>query len=139
MKVRKSQESQKSQHPNSKYMLYANSMVLDDEGSVCGSVYDEYDPYDFIYSGSGNNSLSDPMYAAVVKSENAPLSPPPPLPPRAQQSTMERRQNSGGTAGTSKTPLYDSITPISRSEAYNNSDLLAFHKMVQSLRSKFLG
>lgn len=64
--------------------------MIDDSGSVCGSVYDEYDPYDFIYSGSGSNSNSDPIYAAVVKSENAPLSPPP-LPPRL--STMEKRKS----------------------------------------------
>lgn len=54
---------------------------------MCDSVYDEYDPYDFIYSGSGNNSTSDSIYAAVVKSEKVPLSPPP-LPPKL--STMER-------------------------------------------------
>ena len=28
--------------------------AIDDCASVCGSVYDEYDPYD-IYTGSGNN------------------------------------------------------------------------------------
>lgn len=66
-------------------------VILDDSGSICGSVYDEYDPYDFIYTGSGNNSLADPIYAAVVKSENAPISPPPPLPPRAHP-TLERRK-----------------------------------------------
>lgn len=47
----------------------------DDVGSVCGSVYDEYDPYDFIYTGSGNNSLCDPMYAAVNKAESIYSSP----------------------------------------------------------------
>lgn len=120
------------------YQLHHSVVSLDDEGSVCGSVYDEYDPYDFIYLGSGNNSLSDPMYAAVVKSEKAPLSPPPPLPPRAQQSTMERRQKNGGVlAKTKTTPLFSCISSISRGEAYNNSDLVAFHQMVQNLRSKY--
>lgn len=79
------------------YILFCYLFSLcegDDAASVCGSVYDEYDPYDFIYSGSGNNSLSDPMYAAVIKQENAPMSPPSTLPRRVQQSTMERRKNS---------------------------------------------
>lgn len=61
--------------------------------SVCDSVYDEYDPYDFIYSGSGSNSLSDSMYTAVIRTEHAPQSPPP-LPPRVRFSTIERRKQS---------------------------------------------
>lgn len=74
-------------------MYVVKNPVLDDSWSVCGSVYDEYDPYDFLYTGSGNNSLSDPIYAAVVKSENAPMSPPPPLPPRIHNSTLERKKS----------------------------------------------
>lgn len=64
----------------------------DDSVSVCdSSVYDEYDPYDFIYVGSGSNSLSDPMYAAVAKSEINCQSPPP-LPPRTKSVASERRK-----------------------------------------------
>lgn len=83
------------------FCLFCFVVIVDDSGSVCGSVYDEYDPYDFIYTGSGNNSLADPIYAAVVKSENAPVSPPPPLPPRAH-STLERRKTNIDTLVSSK-------------------------------------
>lgn len=67
------------------------TIILDDAASVCGSVYDEYDPYDYIFSGSGSNSTSDPVYAAVIKSktENASMSPPPTL----TRKTTERRKS----------------------------------------------
>lgn len=74
----------------------------DDTLSVCGSVYDEYYDYDFIYSGSGNNSISgntgvsEPIYASLNASlskliaESSPHSPSPPIPPRARMSTIDR-------------------------------------------------
>lgn len=54
--------------------------------SICNSVYEEYDPYDFIYTGSGNNSLSDPIYATVNKPDNTPMSP-----GLSRMSTIDRR------------------------------------------------
>lgn len=59
--------------------------IVDDSASVCDSVYNDFDPYDFIYSGSGSNSTSDPLYASVI---SAPTSPPPVPPAR----TLERRE-----------------------------------------------
>lgn len=121
---------------NTEYDSIARSLTpdysLDDKASICDSIYEEYDPYDFIYSGSGSNSLSDPMYAAVVKSENAPISPPPPLPPRAH-STMERK-----TSWIKKTSLlFETVTTIDKRKPKHDGDLKAFHQMVQKLRNDF--
>lgn len=36
--------------------------------------YSEYDPFDYLYSGSGTQ-YSDPVYEAVVRSDHTPMSP----------------------------------------------------------------
>uniref|UniRef100_A0A1Y1L4Z2 Uncharacterized protein n=1 Tax=Photinus pyralis TaxID=7054 RepID=A0A1Y1L4Z2_PHOPY len=108
----------------------------DDAVSVCDSVYDEYDPYDFIYSGSGSNSTSDPMYAAVIKSktETGVLSSTSTLSRRAQLSTMER-QKSKDLLVKKKSFLYDNIILLEQNS--NDSDLEAFYKTVLNLRCRF--
>lgn len=106
----------------------------DDASSVCDSVYEEYDPYDFIYSNSGNNSLSDPMYAAVIKSE--PQSPPP-LPPRVKYSTVGKSKSKKEAEPTERVKLFDSITKINRKKTPYDADLKSFYKMVQGLRNRF--
>lgn len=63
-----------------------------------GSVYDPFDPFDYMYSTSETVN-SDPVYAAVDKSTKSPsASPaaPPPLPPRNSSAwnTIERRKTS---------------------------------------------
>lgn len=67
--------------------------------SVCGSVYDEYYDYDFIYSGSGNNSISgntvvsEPIYASLNANLGkliAESTSSPPIPPRMRVSTIDR-------------------------------------------------
>ncbi|KAF5287684.1 hypothetical protein FQA39_LY15784 [Lamprigera yunnana] len=110
----------------------------DDASSICDSVYDEYDPYDFIYSGSGTNSSSDPMYAAVIKSkpEYATMSPSCTLSRRAQMSTMER-QKSKDLLIKKKTFLYDNIILVEQVNGINDLDLEAFYKMVLNVRNKF--
>lgn len=101
--------------------------------SVCDSVYDEYDPYD-IYTGSGNNSLADPLYAAVVKSETLPQSPPPPVPPRAHMTTLNRQNTRDVKV---KLNLLDSIVRIdSKNSLAIDLDLKAFYKMVYSIRGE---
>ncbi|XP_064214165.1 phosphatidylinositol 4-phosphate 3-kinase C2 domain-containing subunit alpha isoform X1 [Tribolium castaneum] len=92
----------------------------DDGASVCGSVYDDYDPYD-IYTGSGNNSMSDPLYAAPAKS-------PPPLPPREY---LAKKM-------TDKLNLLDGIVRVDeKNNAQRDSDLKAFYHMVKSVRGKY--
>ncbi|KAK4883151.1 hypothetical protein RN001_006470 [Aquatica leii] len=109
----------------------------DDTSSICDSVYDEYDPYDFIHSGSGANSTSDPMYAAVIKSkpENASMSPSCTLSRRAQ-CTMER-QKSKDLLIQKKSFLYDNISLVEQVNGTNDSDLEAFYKMVLNVRNNF--
>lgn len=115
--------------------------AMHETGSVCDSVYDEYDPYDFIYTGSDSNSLSDPLYVAVVArgAERTPAaslstsSPtpaaPPTLPPRSLSTQSEPREE--------KLLLYDCIVPIENVIATKNPELNSFHKMVQRLRNQF--
>lgn len=144
---------------------YCINFLVEDATSVCGSVYDEYDPYDFIYSGSGSNSLSDSMYTAVIKTESAPQSPPP-LPPRAKFATIERRKQSRETLviffyklhvakhsililfiyiymvcfvhfqSTEKLKLYENVVKVDRKRTPHDADLKSFFRMVQNLRSK---
>lgn len=55
----------------------------DDQSECSGSLYNAYDPFDYLYSppSIAGSQASDPIYAAVIKA--SPLSPPPPpLPPR---------------------------------------------------------
>ncbi|XP_044261895.1 phosphatidylinositol 4-phosphate 3-kinase C2 domain-containing subunit alpha [Tribolium madens] len=80
------------------------------------SVYDDYDPYD-IYTGSGNNSMCDPVYA-----KTAPQSPPP-LPPRGYL--------------TDKLNLLDGIVRVGEKNAQRDSDLKGFYNMVKSVRGKY--
>lgn len=68
------------------------------ESQMEGSVYDPFDPFDYMYSTSETVN-SDPVYAAVDKSTKSPaVSPavPPPLPPRNSSAwnTIERRKSS---------------------------------------------
>lgn len=65
-------------------------ILVDESASMCESVYDEYDPFDYIYSGSGSNSVSDPVYATIASISET--SPTPPLPPRVKISTLDRRK-----------------------------------------------
>lgn len=114
--------------------------AMHETGSVCDSVYDEYDPYDFIYTGSDSNSLSDPLYVAVAargveRTPSAPLSTSSPtqtapsLPPRALSTQLEPREE--------KLLLYDCIVPIETNIATRNPELNSFHQMVQKLRNQF--
>ncbi|XP_044761430.1 phosphatidylinositol 4-phosphate 3-kinase C2 domain-containing subunit alpha [Coccinella septempunctata] len=105
----------------------------DDSTSVCGSVYDEYDPYDFIYTGSGNNSLCDPMYAAVNKAESLYSSP-----VRTSQAHIQT-VDKGRTAKIAevKSSLVENIAQVDPIAKDADSDLLAFFKMVQNVRNKY--
>lgn len=65
---------------------------------MSGSVYDPFDPFDYMYS-TNESVNSDPVYVAVEKSAKSPaVSPaaPPPLPPRNSSAwnTIERRRTS---------------------------------------------
>lgn len=42
--------------------------------SDCTTYYSEYDPFDYLYSGSGTQ-YSDPVYEAVIRSDQTPMSP----------------------------------------------------------------
>lgn len=61
----------------------------EEENSECSnSLYAAYDPFDYMYSPSECSQHSDPIYAAVVKTQT-PLNSPPPLPPRNRIPTNE--------------------------------------------------
>ncbi|CAG9823212.1 unnamed protein product [Phaedon cochleariae] len=100
---------------------------VDDAMSVCNSVYEEYDPYDFIYSGSGNNSISDPIYATINKPDNTPLSPGAP-----RMSTIDRR-----TSKSFKRNLLDIIKEVGDRSYSKDPDLRAFHNMVCNVRKQY--
>lgn len=112
----------------------------DETTSQCsGSLYDPYDPFDFMYAPS-EGSQSDPVYAAVVKkketSDADSVSPtktgPPPLPPRnyAAKKAEEKKQNRH------KSFLHEDISETTCNTSYINSDLRAYHSMVLSLRAE---
>lgn len=42
--------------------------------SDCTTYYSEYDPFDYLYSGSATQ-YSDPVYEAVIRSDQTPMSP----------------------------------------------------------------
>lgn len=52
------------------------------------SLYASFDPFDYMYSPSECSQHSDPIYAAVIKTQT-PLNSPPPLPPRNNISANE--------------------------------------------------
>nr|XP_023021080.1 phosphatidylinositol 4-phosphate 3-kinase C2 domain-containing subunit beta [Leptinotarsa decemlineata] len=97
---------------------------VDDAMSVCNSVYEEYDPYDFIYSGSGNNSVCDPIYATINKPDNTPNSPAPP-----RMSTIDRRSSKNF-----KRNLLNIIEEVGNRSDNKDTDLKAFYNMVYNLR-----
>ncbi|XP_026466110.1 phosphatidylinositol 4-phosphate 3-kinase C2 domain-containing subunit beta isoform X2 [Ctenocephalides felis] len=132
------------------------SYAGDDTKSECsGSMYSEYDPFDYMYSRENSNgSVGDPVYAAVTKSEHfasgvigsssgsAPQSPqgPPPLPPRnsAAWSTIERRRSSMDRRKKLRKYLHENISVRKKRAALHDCDLQAFHAMVKKLRGEFV-
>lgn len=73
-------------------------IFTDSQSQVSGTVYDPFDPFDYMYS-TNESANSDPVYVAVEKSAKSPaVSPaaPPPLPPRNSSAwnTIERRKTS---------------------------------------------
>ncbi|EZA50776.1 Phosphatidylinositol-4-phosphate 3-kinase C2 domain-containing subunit alpha [Ooceraea biroi] len=114
----------------------------DDPRSPVGdSVYDPFDPFDYMYS-TNESANSDPVYAAVEKSAKSPaISPaaPPPLPPRNSSAwnTIERRKTSLDRRQKRQTRLYENVTVIKTRSSLHDCDLKAFHKMIKSIRSEF--
>ncbi|XP_011867449.1 PREDICTED: phosphatidylinositol 4-phosphate 3-kinase C2 domain-containing subunit beta isoform X4 [Vollenhovia emeryi] len=113
----------------------------DSQSQVSGSVYDPFDPFDYMYS-TNESVNSDPVYAAVEKSAKSPaVSPaaPPPLPPRnsAAWNTIERRRTSLDRRQKRQTRLNENITVIKTRTSLHDCDLKAFHNMIKSIRSEF--
>ncbi|KAI4457618.1 phosphatidylinositol kinase [Holotrichia oblita] len=108
---------------------------VDESASMCESVYDEYDPFDYIYSGSGSNSVSDPVYATIASVSET--SPTPPLPPRVKLSTLDRRKAQREQNGEKTYLLFENIRAIDLRRATRDADVSAFYKMVLEVRSQF--
>ncbi|XP_071564109.1 phosphatidylinositol 4-phosphate 3-kinase C2 domain-containing subunit beta isoform X3 [Temnothorax nylanderi] len=113
----------------------------DSQSQVSGSVYDPFDPFDYMYS-TNESVNSDPVYAAVEKSAKSPaVSPaaPPPLPPRNSSAwnTIERRRTSLDRRQKRQTRLYENVTVIKTRSYLHDCDLKAFHNMMKSIRSEF--
>ncbi|KAL3279432.1 hypothetical protein HHI36_016943 [Cryptolaemus montrouzieri] len=104
----------------------------DELASVCDSVYDEYDPYDFIYTGSGNNSLSDPMYAVVNKTEGLYSSP-----VKLNQLCMSIADRSRTRFTEVNESLVEYLTQVDTKSQETDSDLIAFFNMVQNVRNRY--
>ncbi|XP_028129846.1 phosphatidylinositol 4-phosphate 3-kinase C2 domain-containing subunit alpha isoform X1 [Diabrotica virgifera virgifera] len=100
---------------------------VDDTMSICNSVYEEYDPYDFIYSGSGNNSISDPIYATVNKPDNTPMSP-----GISRMSTIDRR-----SFKCVKRNLLNIIEQVNNRALTKDPDLKSFYNMVYNIRKQY--
>ncbi|XP_071051233.1 phosphatidylinositol 4-phosphate 3-kinase C2 domain-containing subunit beta [Onthophagus taurus] len=105
----------------------------EEAASMCESVYDEYDPFDYIYSGSGGNSTSEPIYASIASKSD--YSPTPPLPPRVN-STLDRRKVHKDK-DERKTLLFENVRMITLRQATKDADLSAFYKMVLDVRKQF--
>ncbi|XP_016845918.1 phosphatidylinositol 4-phosphate 3-kinase C2 domain-containing subunit beta isoform X2 [Nasonia vitripennis] len=113
----------------------------DTSSQMEGSVYDPFDPFDYMYSTSETVN-SDPVYAAVDKSTKSPaVSPaaPPPLPPRNSSAwnTIERRRTSLDRRQKRQTRLYENVNVVKARASLHDCDLVAFHKMVKSVRGEF--
>ncbi|XP_046487205.1 phosphatidylinositol 4-phosphate 3-kinase C2 domain-containing subunit beta isoform X2 [Neodiprion pinetum] len=113
----------------------------DTDSQLSGSVYDPFDPFDYMYS-TNESVNSDPVYAAVEKSAKSPaVSPaaPPPLPPRNSSAwnTIERRRTSLDRRQKRNTRLYENITVVKARASLHDCDLKAFHKMIKSVRGEF--
>ncbi|XP_043267002.1 phosphatidylinositol 4-phosphate 3-kinase C2 domain-containing subunit beta isoform X2 [Venturia canescens] len=113
----------------------------DTESQVSGSVYDPFDPFDYMYS-TNESVNSDPVYVAVEKTAKSPaVSPaaPPPLPPRNSSAwnTIERRRTSLDRRQKRQTRLYENVTVVKARASLHDCDLKAFHKMIVSVRGEF--
>ncbi|XP_012237472.1 phosphatidylinositol 4-phosphate 3-kinase C2 domain-containing subunit beta isoform X1 [Bombus vosnesenskii] len=110
------------------------------QSQVSGSVYDPFDPFDYMYS-TNESVNSDPVYVAVEKSAKSPaVSPaaPPPLPPRNSSAwnTIERRRTSLDRRKR-QTRLYENVTVRKTRPSLHDCDLRAFYDMIKSVRSEF--
>lgn len=108
---------------------------------IDGSVYDPFDPFDYMYS-TNESVNSDPVYAAIEKTAKSPaVSPaaPPPLPPRNSSAwnTIERRRTSMDRRQKRQTRLYENVTVIKARGSLHDCDLKAFHKMIKAIRSEY--
>ncbi|XP_076625671.1 phosphatidylinositol-4-phosphate 3-kinase catalytic subunit Pi3K68D isoform X4 [Colletes latitarsis] len=111
------------------------------QSQISGSVYDPFDPFDYMYS-TNESVNSDPVYVAVEKSAKSPaVSPaaPPPLPPRNSSAwnTIERRRTSLDRRQKRQTRLYENVTVRKTRPSLYDCDLKAFHEMMKSVRSDF--
>ncbi|XP_076289347.1 phosphatidylinositol-4-phosphate 3-kinase catalytic subunit Pi3K68D isoform X2 [Lasioglossum baleicum] len=110
------------------------------QSQVAGSVYDPFDPFDYMYN-TNESVNSDPVYVAVEKSAKSPaLSPaaPPPLPPRNSSAwnTIERRRTSLDRRKR-QVRLYENVTVRKTRSSLHDCDLKAFHEMMKSVRGDF--
>ncbi|XP_076252250.1 phosphatidylinositol-4-phosphate 3-kinase catalytic subunit Pi3K68D isoform X2 [Rhynchophorus ferrugineus] len=121
--------------------LYGSSLspeyYRDDTYSVCGSLYNEYNDYDFIYTGSGNNSIcgntsySEPIYATINK-QMGDGSPHSPVPPRGHMSTIDRKVSKH-----LKKNLLDEIVQNDNKSLTTDPDLKSFYSMVYKVRNNY--
>ncbi|XP_011297544.1 phosphatidylinositol 4-phosphate 3-kinase C2 domain-containing subunit beta isoform X2 [Fopius arisanus] len=106
-----------------------------------GSVYDPFDPFDYMYSTNESVS-SDPVYVAVERTAKSPGASPaaPPLPPRNSSAwnTIERRRTSLDRRQKRQTRLYENVQVVKTRASLHDCDLKAFHQMIKSVRSEFL-
>lgn len=115
---------------NKIYILFLG----EDCHSVCsGSMYEEYDPFDYLHSGSAGGSVSEPIYATITRKEKSPASPPP-IPPRSTYSTLDRPKKNWSSK---KTRLYENLKLNKQKTTLVDCDLQGFYSLVKSLRSKF--
>ncbi|XP_065206609.1 phosphatidylinositol 4-phosphate 3-kinase C2 domain-containing subunit beta isoform X2 [Planococcus citri] len=106
----------------------------EEASSECSnSLYAVFDPFDYMYSPSECSQHSDPIYAAVVKTQT-PLNSPPPLPPRnhSTPATELSAQNSPV-----KKYQRENITVRKRNRSIQDPDLIAFHRLVKTIRNEF--
>ncbi|KAL1459698.1 hypothetical protein WDU94_011655 [Cyamophila willieti] len=109
--------------------------IAEDQASQStSSIYDPYDPCDYLYEPTDPGS-GDPVYAVVSKK------PPPPVPAKRLErslSTEGRTKTLKRSVSNTVSSQYENIQIIKRRAALSDPDLLAFHAMVKSLRAEFL-
>lgn len=119
-----------------------SNQIDDKNNQMNGSVYDPFDPFDYMYS-TNKSVNSDPVYVAVektVKSPSVTSIVAPPLPPRSSSAwnTIERRRASLDRRQKRKTRLYENVTIKKARASLNDCDLKAFHSMIKDVRAQFL-
>ncbi|CAB3363263.1 Hypothetical predicted protein [Cloeon dipterum] len=117
----------------------AAEAAMDEVASQCSSIYDVYDPFDFM-----KTPTVEPVYATVMKksspakedaTDSSPKAEPPPLPPRESPNSVIKKPILRHRS--KKLKLNELIVMVKKKDALYDINLRSFHEMVKNLRGEF--